>query len=339
MPPRPRPRTRPPPEPVTSESARAFVALFADRPVLIVGDVMLDHFVVGRVTRISPEAPVPVVAFERDEHRLGGAANVAHNVRALGGRVAVVGTVGRDAGAERLAGALTGAGVDASGLVTDPARPTTTKMRVVTERNQQVSRIDYESDREAPPDVERLLVARVEERIGNAAAVVVSDYLKGTVTRTVAARTIEMARARGVPVIVDPKVPHVDYYRGALLVTPNHHEAEAVTLRRLRATDDVRAAARAFRERAGSAAVLVTRGEHGMWLLDDHDGEHDLPAAAREVSDVTGAGDTVVAAVALGLAAGASLVEAATLANHAAGLVVAHFGPATVTPQELLASF
>jgi len=324
---------------VTSESARPFVAGFANRPVLVVGDVMLDHFVVGRVTRISPEAPVPVVVFERDEHRLGGAANVAHNVRALGGRVAVVGTVGRDAAAERLASALSGVGVDASGLVTDPGRPTTTKMRIVTERNQQVSRIDYESDREVPPDVERLLLARIEERVGTAAAVVVSDYLKGTVTRAVAARTIELARARGVPVIVDPKVPHVDFYRGALLITPNHHEAEAVTLQRIRSTADVRSAARAFRERTGSAAVLITRGEHGMWLLDADDGEHDLPAAAREVADVTGAGDTVVATAALGLAAGASLVEAATLANHAAGLVVAHFGPATVTPDELLGSF
>jgi len=324
---------------VTPESARAFVAAFADRPVLVVGDVMLDHFVVGRVTRISPEAPVPVVAFERDEHRLGGAANVAHNVRALGGRVAVVGTVGRDRAAETLAGALAAVGADASGLVTDPARPTTTKMRVVTERNQQVSRIDYESDREVPPDVERHLIAQIEAHIATAAAVVVSDYLKGTVTRNVAARTIALARARGVPLIVDPKVPHVDFYRGARLVTPNHHEAEAVTLQRIRSTDDVRAAARAFRERTGTAAVLVTRGEHGMWLLDDRDGEHDLPAAAREVSDVTGAGDTVVAAIALGLAAGASLVEAATLANHAAGLVVAHFGPATVTPDELAACF
>ena len=328
---------------MNADHPRGFVSRFAGRPVLVIGDLMLDHFVVGRVTRMSPEAPVPVVRFERDEYRLGGAANVAHNLRALGAHVSVVGVVGRDAAADRLTADLEGIGVDVSGVTADPGRPTTTKLRVVTERNQQVSRIDFESDQDLEPAVERVLVGHVEARLQASAAVVISDYLKGVVTREVAARTIALARQQGIPLVVDPKVPHVDYYRGARLITPNHHETEAVTLQRVRTTEDTRMAARAFRARAGCDAVLVTRGEHGMWLLDGEPGaggvECDLPAAAREVSDVTGAGDTVVATLALGLAAGAPLVDAATLANHAAGIVVARFGPATVTPAELIASF
>ena len=324
---------------MTAASARAVVSRFAGRSVLVLGDLMLDHFVVGRVTRISPEAPVPVVRFERDEYRLGGAANVAANLVALGARVSAVGAVGADAAAGRLREGLARAGIGVDGVATDPARPTTTKTRVVTERNQQVSRIDYESDRDLAPEIEARLAAALQAATASADAVVVSDYLKGTVTRGLAARAIALARARGVPVVVDPKVPHVDWYRGATLVTPNHHEAEAVTLLPIRTPDEARDAARAFRTRAGCGAVLVTRGEHGMWLLDADGAEHDLPAAAREVSDVTGAGDTVTAAIALGLAAGASLLDAATLANHAAGIVVAKFGPATVTPDELLGSF
>ncbi len=324
---------------MTAASARAVVSRFPGRSILVLGDLMLDHFVVGRVTRISPEAPVPVVWFERDEYRLGGAANVAANLVGLGARVSAVGAVGADAAADRLRDGLARAGIGLTGVATDPSRPTTTKMRVVTERNQQVSRIDYESDRDLAPEVETALAAALETATASADAVVVSDYLKGTVTRALAARAIALARARGVPVVVDPKVPHVDRYRGATLVTPNHHEAEVVTLLPIRTPDEAREAARAFRARAGCDAVLVTRGEHGMWLLDADGAEHDLPAAAREVSDVTGAGDTVTATIALGLAAGASLLDAASLANHAAGIVVARFGPATVSPDELIKSF
>ncbi len=323
---------------MTSASAREVVSRLAGRSVLVLGDLMLDHFVVGRVTRISPEAPVPVVRFEREEYRLGGAANVAANLVSLGARVTVVGVVGADPAADRLRELLARAGIPADGVLTDPSRPTTTKTRVVTERNQQVSRIDYESDVDLQAEVEAKVAAALEAAAASADAVVVSDYLKGTVTRGVAGRAIEAARARGVPVVVDPKVPHVDRYGGATLVTPNHHEAEAVTLLPIRTPDEAREAARAFRARAGCDAVLITRGEHGMWLLDAGGAEHGLAAAAREVSDVTGAGDTVTATIALGLAAGASLLDAATLANHAAAIVVGKFGPATVTREELLGS-
>jgi D-beta-D-heptose 7-phosphate kinase/D-beta-D-heptose 1-phosphate adenosyltransferase len=278
---------------------------------------------------------VPVVRFHHDDYRLGGAANVACNVSALGGRVEIVGVVGDDDEAGRLREGFERRGIGTSGLVTDRSRRTTRKLRVVTTRNQQVARIDYESDDEIAGEIEAQVVRRIEELAVSADAILVSDYLKGVVSRGSAAAAVAAARKRRLPVLVDPKVPHVDYYAGASLITPNHHEAEAVTHLRIRTDDEARAAARRFRERAACESVLITRGEHGMSLLGP-DGDATLRAEAREVADVTGAGDTVIATMSLALAAGASLVDAARLANKAAGIVVAKFGPATVTLDELL---
>jgi len=325
---------------VTPARAADLVGRFGGVPLLVVGDVMLDRFIVGRVTRISPEAPVPIVRFESEHVRLGGAANVAHNLAALGARVSLVGIVGDDGAAAAIRDQLAAARIDSGGLVVDRTRRTTEKARIVTERNQQVARIDYEEDADASGAVERAIVDRSASLARGAKAVVVSDYLKGAITRGVVEALLASARGAGgspAPVVVDPKIPHLDCYAGAALVTPNHHEAEAATHTRIRTDDDAREAARAFRARARCDAVLITRGEHGMWLADV-DGDRSIPATAREVSDVTGAGDTVVAALALALAAGATTTEAAILANHAAGIVVGKFGAATVTPQELLAA-
>lgn len=319
-----------------ADRARRIVAAFARASVLVVGDVMLDRFLVGRVTRISPEAPVPVVAFDHEMQRMGGAANVAHNVRALGGRADLAGVVGRDDPGEALAVACREAGVDAR-LAVDPDRPTTTKVRIVTERNQQVARVDYETDREIAGAVERAVLDELERDADGSRAILISDYLKGCVTRRLVAAAVAAGRRAGVPVLVDPKVPHLDYYAGASVITPNHHEAETATHLRVRSHTEAREAAREFRRRAACEAVLMTRGDEGMWLLDGA-AEGRLPAAAREVADVTGAGDTVIATLALALAAGAALPEAAWLANQAAAVVVGKFGPATLTQEELLAS-
>ena len=300
---------------------------------------MLDRFVVGRVTRISPEAPVPVVRFESEHLRLGGAANVANNVAVLGGGATLVGTIGADAAGDRLCEQLAAAGVSVEGLVQDPGRPTTEKVRIVTERNQQVARIDYERDADVADEIERAIVERVARLAPEAKTLLVSDYLKGTITRPVIEALLACrAKAAGRALIVDPKIPHLACYAGATLITPNHLEAETATHRRLRTDDDAREVARDFRGRAGCDGVLITRGEHGMWL-SDASAEGRIPAVAREVSDVTGAGDTVVATLALALAAGATIAEAAILANHAAGIVVGKFGPATVTPDELRNGF
>ncbi|HUE84555.1 MAG TPA: D-glycero-beta-D-manno-heptose-7-phosphate kinase [Vicinamibacterales bacterium] len=322
--------------PLSAERARTIVHDMARARVMVLGDVMLDQFTIGRVTRISPEAPVPVVAFERDEFRAGGAANVALNVRALGADVDLIGLVGPDQAASRLRELMSVAGIHASGLITDEKRRTTTKVRIVTTRNQQVARVDYESEEAAAEQVEDALIDQLHDRITRAGAVIVSDYLKGLVTRRLMTAVIAAARAQGVPVLVDPKIPHLDHYAGATIVTPNHHEAEVATHLRIRTDEDVEQAAAIFRERARCHGVLITRGEQGMWLACDGVEGH-LPATAREVSDVTGAGDTVVATLALAIAAGATMAEAARIANEAAGIVVAKFGPATVSPAELIA--
>jgi D-glycero-beta-D-manno-heptose-7-phosphate kinase len=314
----------------------ALVDRLAGSTVLVVGDPMLDRFLIGDVSRISPEAPVPVVAFDHEEHRLGGAANVAHNLVALGGHARLVGLVGEDEAAGTLRATLDAHGIPPVGLVADPSRCTTTKIRVVTTRNQQVARIDYESEAEAAGQIEDALLARAGELADGTRAVLVSDYLKGTITARLMARLVELAGQRRIPLLVDPKIPHLGYYRGASLVTPNQHEAEAATHRRIRTDEDARGAARTFRELAACDAVIVTRGEHGMWLSGTDEGP--LAASAREVADVTGAGDTVIATLALALSTGASLGEAATLAGLAAGVVVAKFGPATATPGELRAA-
>jgi len=319
--------------PVTPERARRIAGAASSARVLVIGDAMLDKFIVGRVTRISPEAPVPVVTFDHEMFRIGGAANVAHNITALGGQATLVAVTGMDDGAATLAHACREAGI-APSLVGDASRRTTTKVRIVTDRNQQVARIDYEADGEIADEVERRILGEIETHAPRATAIVISDYLKGCITRTVVHRAVANA-APGVPVLVDPKIPHIEYYAGTTLVTPNHHEAEVATNTRIRSEDEARAAARQFRTRAQCANVLMTRGDQGMWLLSDESEGH-LPSAAREVADVTGAGDTVIAAIAVMLAAGATMSEAARLANEAAGLSVAKFGPATVTLAELL---
>lgn len=317
--------------------AHDLVRRFRDVPVLVVGDVMLDRFIVGTVTRTSPEAPVPVVRFRSEHMRLGGAANVAHNMVALGARVSLVGVVGKDEAANRLREALDAAAIAPAGLVEDPSRPTIEKVRVVTERNQQVTRIDYEDDDAVPAGVEAQIVSRLGALGSGARALVVSDYLKGTITPAILS-ALAALKGTGAPLLVDPKIPHLESYAGATLVTPNSREAETATGRRIRTDEDARCAAHDIRSRAQCEAVLITRGEQGMWLsCADIDGG--IPAAAREVSDVTGAGDTVIAVLALAAAAGATLREAAILANHAAGIVVAKFGPATVSRAELLNQF
>lgn len=318
--------------------AHELIDKFSTRHIAVVGDVMLDRFLIGRVGRISPEAPVPVVVFESEECRLGGAANVANNLRGLGAHVDLIGVIGNDESGFHLKQELAAKGIHSTGLITDLERRTTTKMRVVTTRNQQVSRIDFESDHEVGTAIEDAIASQVDMRARAAQVILVSDYQKGVITRRSMAHVLSFAQGNGLPVIVDPKVPHIDYYSGATLVTPNHIEAESATNTRIASHDDARRAAQLLRQRTGVESVLITRGEHGMWL--DHAGiDGYLPASAREVADVTGAGDTVIATLALAIAAGATMAEAARLSNEAASIVVGRFGAATVSPDELKSRF
>ncbi len=322
--------------PVEGSRARQLIDGLSGVRALVIGDAMLDRFIVGRVTRISPEAPVPVVVFEHETHRLGGAANVAHNIVALGGHATLVAPTGQDEAAATLAEACRTAGI-APIFVGDPARRTTTKVRIVTERNQQVARVDYENETEISGDVEQRLIAAIRQLATDASVIIVSDYLKGAVSQELMRAVIETADRRLIPVLVDPKIPHVEYYAGATLVTPNAQEAEAATLGRIRDEASARLAARQFRSRVACTSVLITRGDQGMWLLG-RDVEGSLPALAREVADVTGAGDTVIATTAAALATGASLAESAWLANEAAAIAVGRFGPAIVSQDDLHAA-
>ncbi|MGH9162856.1 MAG: bifunctional heptose 7-phosphate kinase/heptose 1-phosphate adenyltransferase, partial [Vicinamibacteraceae bacterium] len=306
--------------PLSLARARALLASLAGRSILIVGDVMLDHFLFGRVNRISPEAPVPVVEFDHEHFRLGGAANVASNVTALGGRAILVGVVGTDEPANQLKAALRNGGIAPDGLIDDGSRCTTRKLRIVTTRQQQVARVDYEVDDDITSAVEETVIAQVESAAASANMIVVSDYLKGVITPGVMRGVMRCARSCSLPVLVDPKIPHLDLYAGVTLITPNQLEAEVATHLRIRSDDDARRAARALRDQVGCASVVITRGEHGMWMLDGTESgraslsERALPAAAREVADVTGAGDTVISTLALALSGGATLAEAAEMA-------------------------
>ncbi len=322
--------------PLARDRARALLDRMAGTHVVVVGDAMLDHFVIGKVSRISPEAPVPVVAFEREFSLPGGAANVAHNARALGARVSLVTVVGDDATSAEMRGLLEARGLDARGLVTDASRPTTRKTRIATTRNQQVARVDRELGDDLAATVEDALVAVLDTAAATAGAIVVSDYLKGVVTSRVMRHVVATARARAVPLLVDPKVPHMPLYAGATLLTPNHHEAESASHVRIRTAQEAQRAAAVLRETLRVDGVLVTLGEQGMWLSHETSDGH-LPAIAREVSDVTGAGDTVVATLAVAMAAGATSAEGAHLANAAAGIVVGRFGTAVATLDDLRA--
>ena len=309
----------------------------SERRVLVLGDVMLDEFWWGRVSRISPEAPVPVVQVTGQSFHLGGAGNVAASVRSLGGGAVLAGVVGRDTAAERVREALAAAGVDSHLVEVGRDRPTTVKTRIVA-HGQQVVRADREDAADVPARAQAALLESVRRELPSCGALVISDYQKGVVTASLLRRVLPLAKRHGVPVLVDPKVRHFRLYRGATVVTPNQIEAEQATGLQLRSPAEVVAAGRRILSLLGCRAVLVTRGEHGMSLCERGRPPLHVPTAAREVFDVTGAGDSVIAAMALALAAGASLPEAAVLANCAAGVVVGKIGTAQASPAEVLAA-
>jgi D-beta-D-heptose 7-phosphate kinase/D-beta-D-heptose 1-phosphate adenosyltransferase len=322
---------------LTRERAKKLTGDFEGKRIVVLGDVMLDEFIWGRVRRISPEAPVPVVEVERQTLALGGAGNVVSNLVALGASAAPLGIVGDDLDAERLRSAFQKLGVSTDGLVVDGARPTTLKMRIIA-HSQQVVRADRESRAVIPEEIEDQLVARFLEQIEMADAVVVSDYNKGLLTKRLLARTLDPARERELVVCLDPKMRSFISYQPVTVITPNNQEAAEAAGVAIEDENSLVEAGRKLLDSINCRAVLITRGEEGMTLFTDGGEVTHIPTVAREVYDVTGAGDTVIATLALALAAGASLVEAAVLANHAAGVVVGKVGTATVTREELLAT-
>jgi D-beta-D-heptose 7-phosphate kinase/D-beta-D-heptose 1-phosphate adenosyltransferase len=296
---------------------------------------MVDEYIWGSVSRLSPEAPVPVVEVKAESFRLGGAGNVAANIQSLGGRVILAGVVGNDLPGERLIHEIEAAGIKSDGVVVDRSRQTTIKTRVVA-GSQQIVRFDRESMSDLSKEAADRLLEVVTNRLAEADAVLISDYAKGVISKRVARQILSLARRHRKIVVVDPKVHHFPLYKGATVITPNHHEALAFAHLPAWGQEDLLAVAgRELLRKLEVKAILVTRGEAGMSLFEDGRVTH-IPAVAKEVYDVTGAGDTVLAALALAMASGASLREAAVIANHAAGVVVGRAGTATISREELL---
>ncbi|OGS38284.1 MAG: hypothetical protein A2506_06805 [Elusimicrobia bacterium RIFOXYD12_FULL_66_9] len=311
------------------------IARFPGRRVLVVGDLMLDQYVRGGVTRISPEAPVPVVRVVGETSIPGGAGNVVANLASLGAAVCVVGVIGEDEAGRRLTEHLRGKGVDVAGVCVDVERQTTQKCRVIAER-QQVVRFDRETLGPLAHETETRLLASLDEEMERAEAVILSDYGKGVIGPRVLARAISSARRRGIPVTVDPKPEHFRRYKGITCVTPNTVEAWACMHRPAKpGSDALVALGHEILRTLRSRSVLITRGAEGMSLFEAHGKVTHIPTVAREVFDVSGAGDTVISTFTLALAAGAPLSRAAALSNHAAGIVVGKLGTAVTDVEEL----
>jgi len=326
--------------PVTPQFTRGSltkrVLSFRQKRVLVIGDVILDRYLWGKATRVSPEAPVLVVDVDKEELRLGGAANVAQNVRALGATPVLIGVVGRDGAASDLCRELDSREVDSEGVLSDPARRTTLKTRIIA-HHQQVLRADEESRETLSSTVAEELWRQVERTLPNVSAVLISDYGKGVVSPSLLDRLLPELRRRGIPSAVDPKEEHFQRYRNVSVITPNVAEASEAWGRRIRGPEDLIEAGFGLREKLEAESVLITRGEEGMSLFT-REGHAHFPTRARRVFDVTGAGDTVVATIATALAAGTPLPEACVLANHAAGLVVAELGTAVASASMLIDS-
>jgi len=332
---------------LSREQARELVENFGGRAILVVGDLMLDRYIYGEVDRISPEAPVPVVRVRREEDVPGGASNVAWNIVALGGRAAVSGVLGEDAPGEALRGLLRDGGVDTGGVVSSAGRGTTVKTRIIGE-HQQVVRVDWDAEGALEEDLRGRLAAAAVAAVADCHGVIIEDYGKGVVCREVVAAVLAAARRAGVPVGLDPKESHeLDLEGGVTVATPNRREVFVAAGMywdgRRRAghpleDDFLMEAVRRVAEKWRPEMLLVTLGPDGMLLVERGGGTRHIPTRAREVYDVSGAGDTVIATSLLALAAGAGHVAAAELANHAAGVVVGKMGTSPCTREELLES-
>jgi D-beta-D-heptose 7-phosphate kinase/D-beta-D-heptose 1-phosphate adenosyltransferase len=319
---------------LTVEETRRLTARFADHEVLVIGDVMLDQYVWGEAGRISPEAPVPVVEVTNETMRLGGAANVALNIVSLGGRVRILSIAGADALAPQLRKLLQQQGIHAIDLIEDAGRPTTLKSRIIASR-QQVVRIDRESCAPLAGEAREQLLAKLRVSLDSVRGIIVSDYGKGVVDLELMEELASQARRRGIFLSVDPKESHFYQYRKVSVVTPNTLEASRAARVTIRDLESLETAGRTLLRDLECDGVLITRGSEGMSLFREGVPTTHIPVMAREVFDVTGAGDTVIASFTLARVAGASLEQAAVLSNAAAAVVVGKMGTAAVNTKEL----
>jgi D-beta-D-heptose 7-phosphate kinase/D-beta-D-heptose 1-phosphate adenosyltransferase len=321
---------------VGARALKHLVDKFSGQRIMVIGDVMLDEYIWGKVSRISPEAPIPVVHVQKENALPGGAANVANNIIALGGKVFLAGLLGKDANAAKIKRLLKAEGVDTGLLLTDQNRPTITKTRVIA-HSQHVVRIDREIHRPISEKMEERLIGAILERMAEMDAVILSDYNKGLLTPKLMSSVIGHARKRNLIITGDPKPENIMLFSGATLISPNQSEAERSVHIKIDNEKKLLAAGQKLLEMLGSEAILITRGEEGMSLFERGGKVSHVPTVAREVFDVSGAGDTVISTLTLALAGGGSFQEAAVAANCAAGITVAEIGVATTTQTELKA--
>lgn len=322
---------------IAKKKALEIIANFTRSGVLVVGDVMVDHFIWGKVSRISPEAPVPVVDVQKDSVMLGGCANVLNTIYAMGGQVYVAGVIGADDIGKELLRQLREREIDTAGIIIEKGRPTTLKTRIVA-HGQQIVRFDQESRKPIPKTSVTKMLAYVKSLRDKIGAIVISDYSKGVISRELLDGIKSIAKDSKIFVCVDPKQSDFSIYAGVHVITPNHYEAQRAAGLEIVNGDDLLKIGETLLAKYDFQALLVTRGEEGMSLFERgrKNGHSHFPAQAKEVYDVTGAGDTVIGVLALALAAQANLKEATSLANHAAGIVVGKVGTSTVSREELI---
>jgi D-glycero-beta-D-manno-heptose-7-phosphate kinase len=309
---------------------------FREKRIAVIGDLMLDRFIWGAVSRISPEAPVPVVEIRKETTCMGGAANVVANICSLGGKPIPFGLLGDDIEGKMLRAEFRALGISTSGLVVDKHRATSVKTRIIA-HHQQVCRADREDKSPLSAASHDKILRLLRGQLAGMDAIVISDYAKGLISKTLLAEILPLAKSKGKVVCVDPKSKDLSIYRPATVITPNTHEVERAAGLAIHNTDGLLRAGRKILRQTGIPYLLVTRGEEGMTLFGGGKPATHIPTVAREVFDVTGAGDTVISVLALSLVAGLNMLEAAVLANIAAGIVVGKLGTASTTPEELIA--
>lgn len=309
---------------------------FKDTGILIIGDLMVDQYIWGTVKRISPEAPVPVVEVSNENLTLGGAANVASNITSLGGKVFIAGVIGDDDSGKILTRELKKNGINTDGIFIDKDRPTTVKTRIIA-HNQQVVRFDRESKSGISRSLTSSILEYVKECLPHIKGIIISDYCKGVITKHLIRELISLTKSK-VFISADPKIGHFDYYRGVDIITPNLNEASFGSGVEITDEATLLEAGKVLLEKLSCAAVLITRGDQGMTLFEKNGKTTHIPTFAREVYDVTGAGDTVIATLTLCRSAGLKLKESAIYANHAAGAVVGEVGTTVATQEDILKS-
>ncbi len=319
---------------MNKEDLISFISNFYNARILVIGDLMVDEYIWGSVSRISPEAPVPVVSVTSESLRLGGAGNVLNNIHALGGKVWIGGVVGNDDMGRKIIQDLHRMSIDTRAIAVEPDWVTTVKTRIIA-HNQQVVRYDREIIRPLRPETLKKVLSFLEDRIDEVDAVLISDYGKGVVCPELVERVRALTEKAGKILTVDPKVKNFPLFRKVTIITPNHHEAGQAAGRWIQSEEDLTEVGRQLLNQLQSKAILITRGEKGMTLFQDNGDITNIPTMAKEVYDVTGAGDTVISVLTLAMAVGADCKQAAVLSNYAAGIVVGEVGTATLKSWEL----